>query len=122
MAEIEAFPIENDERPIGWEGNATTTALAAAAVTQGATLRQAIKDAKEAYIEVIHRAIIEIDAMIERGVQYSDLPPIPKFAAGDCIVFTQQEILTRIRDFDTTRSYTVIFEISRPVPPSFLLF
>jgi hypothetical protein len=107
MADIEAFPMENDDRPLGWEGNATTTEMAALATAQAATLRAAVKVAKDGYISLLHRTIIEVEAMIARGVTYDDLPAIPNFGADDVIAFSQLEILTRMRDFDTSRSFTV---------------
>jgi hypothetical protein len=107
-AQIELFPVEGEDlRPLGWEGNRTTTEMAKLAVTQGATLRLAIKEAKDGYVELLQRSIAEIDAMIERGVDYSELPAIPKFEGLDCIVFSQNEILGRIRDYDVDRAYTV---------------
>ncbi len=107
MANVEAFPVENDDRPVGWEGNATTNEMALLAETQGATLRAAVKVAKDGYIALLQRTIIEVEAMIDRGVPYSELPALPKFAADDCTTLSQLEILTRMRDFDTSRAYTV---------------
>jgi hypothetical protein len=107
MANMEEVHAGVEEQPIGWECNAATTAYEASITMQGAALRQAVKDAKDAYIRALHGFITEVDIMIGLGVDYSDLPSIPKFAAHDCIVFTSQEILTRIKDFDTNRAFTV---------------
>ncbi len=108
MADIELYPVEGEDlREIGWEGNRTTTEMAKLVVTQGSELRLAIKKAKDGYVECLQRTIAEIDAMIDRGVEYADLPAIPKFEGHDSITFSQVEILGRIRDFNTDRSYTV---------------
>jgi hypothetical protein len=108
MADMEeVFPVENDQREVGWEGNRTTNELTTLAGTQGATLRAAVKAAKMGYATLLHRFIIEVDAMIDRGVSYNDLPEIPAFAADDLITFSPEEILDRVRDLDSTRPFTV---------------